>query len=117
MQLVDVGSPRERLRELRPLVFEDELHAHRFRDDEDVAEEDGRVDAEYVDRLQRHFGGEIGRLAELEETDFLADGTVLRQVAPGLPHQPDRRLVDRSPETGLDEPVGHRAPLPRVRAT
>src|SRR5205823_1873240 len=82
------------------LAFEEKLHAHRFGHDEDVAEEDGRVDAEDVDRLQRYFRRQIGRLAELEEADLLADGAVLRQAAPGLPHQPDRRLVDASLKAG-----------------
>src|SRR5207248_95841 len=43
-----------------------------------------------ADRLQRHFGGEIGPAGERGEVHGRADFAVLGQVAPGLAHDPDR---------------------------
>lgn len=44
-------------------------HAHRLRDDENVAEDDRGVEKSRIspDGLQGHFGGELGRTADLEE--------------------------------------------------
>src|SRR5262249_59547396 len=55
-------------------------------------EEDGSVDAELLDRGDRHLGRGVGRLAQLEEAELLADGAILGLVAAGLPHEPDRRV-------------------------
>ena len=38
-----------------------------MRDDEDVGEQDRGVEAEAADRLQRHLGGKLRRVAEVEE--------------------------------------------------
>jgi len=51
-----VCSRPQRVREMRPLVPEFELHPHRLHRDEDVREDDGRVDAEAGDGLDRHLG-------------------------------------------------------------
>jgi len=55
-----------------------------------------RVETETADRLQRHLGGERGRVAQLEKpTDAATYGAILRQVSPGLSHQPDWRRRQR----------------------
>src|SRR6266481_410785 len=106
-QLVDVRRRAQGLRELRPLVFQDELHAHRFGHHQDVAEEDGGVDAEDVHRLDGDLRRQIGRLAQLQEGNPGAHRPILRQVPPRLPHQPDGSLVDRPPPARVQEPVRH----------
>ena len=45
---------------------------------------------------------------DLEERVPLADRAVLRQRAPGLAHEPDRRALDRLAPAGADEErLGH----------
>ena len=68
---------------------------------ENVAEQDGGVEAEPADRLQRRLGGQAGVVAEIEEArGGRADLAIFGQVAPGLAHQPDRRRTfERSPSS------------------
>ena len=68
--------------------------AERMRNHQDVGEQDRRVEPEAPDRLQRHLGGELRRETQIEETaGLLAHRPILRQIAAGLPHQPDRRRL------------------------
>src|SRR5215470_3023718 len=63
-----------------------------MRDDEDVGEQNRRIEPETSDRLQRHLGGQAGRETEVEEASGLGpQAAVLGQIASGLTHQPDRR--------------------------
>src|SRR6202022_4249721 len=73
---------------------------------QDVGEEDGRVHAEDAHRLQRHFAGQVGSPAELEELHLFAHGAVLRQVPARLPPDPDRRPIDGLVAAGAQEPIG-----------
>ena len=93
--------------ELRALALgEVEAQPHRVGDGEDVGEEDGRVEREALQRLQRHLAGELGVLREGEEAAGLpARGVVLREVAPGLAHDPDRRVVGGLAQQGAQEVV------------
>src|SRR5262249_26271915 len=74
---------------------------------QDVREDDRRVDAQASDRLHGHLGGQIRRLAELEEGDLLPDRAVLRQVTAGLPHQPDRCGIHRLAPRSQQKPLVH----------
>ena len=105
VQAFRILGPAQRLRELRTVVVQDEVHPHRLGDHQDVAEEDGSVDAEDVDRLQRHLGCEVGRLAKGEEGDLCADGTVFGQIPSRLPHEPHGRAVRLLLPACLKEPV------------
>ena len=113
------GSPASRRRsnsarparriEARPLAL-DEAHvlAERVRDHEDVGEQDRGVEAEAPDRLQRHLGGEVRVVAEVEEGAGLWPGPrpVFRQVAPGLAHHPGGGRAERlARENPQDRPV------------
>ena len=81
---------------LEPNVRE---QAERTGDDENIREDDGGVEVEAADRLQRDFGGEFRGEAKIEEAAGLgAYLAVLRQIATGLPHHPDRRY--RLPAAG-----------------
>ena len=68
-QLLDVRGGDERVGEVRSGVHL-HLHAHRLRDDEDVAEDDGGIDEPGVppDGLEGDFFRELGRAADLEES-------------------------------------------------
>ena len=70
-ELLDVCRGPQRRGEVRSPVAELELHPHGLDGDEDVGEDDGRVDAEPAHRLHRHLGGEVRRLAEGKEVDLL----------------------------------------------
>ena len=78
-------------------------------DDENVGEEDGRIEIETPQGLQRYLGGEIGRIAELEE--ILRSGPdfpIFGQVAAGLAHDPDwRALLALAQHRGEQGLLGH----------
>ena len=56
-----------------------------------IGKEDGRIEVIPVNRLQRHFAGKLGRIAQVEKrTGFLPQLPILRKIASGLTHEPDR---------------------------
>ena len=77
--------------------------------EQDVGEQDRRVHADEVDRLQRDLDGQLGRPAHLEEAVLRADGAVLGQVAARLAHHPDGRALGGLAPAGAQEEivVGH----------
>src|SRR3546814_6375391 len=73
-------------------LFEPHPLAQRMGHHQDVREQDRRIEAIAPDRLQSDLDGKIGREAEIEKSlGPPAQVPVLRQVAAGLTHQPDRR--------------------------
>src|SRR5262249_4163030 len=92
--LAQSGQPRalERWRKPGSLSFHKrERLAERVRDQQDVCENDRRVELKAADWLQCHFSGEVGGQAELEEAAGSLTGLpILRQIAPSLTHHPDR---------------------------
>ncbi len=84
----------------RPLAFDEaQIRAEGLGHQQDVGEEDRRVEVVAADRLQRHLGGEIGGVAEIEEAaSRCPDLAILRQIPAGLAHHPDRR--NRQPLAG-----------------
>ena len=67
-----------------------QLDPHRLDRNQDVGEENRRVEAEAADRLERHLDGEVRRLAEREEINLLANLAIFRKIAARLTHEPDR---------------------------
>jgi hypothetical protein len=84
-----------------------ERHAHGLRDNQDVAEDDRRVDAEPVHRLQRHLDGQLRRPDHGQEVGPLAHSPVLGQVAPRLAHHPHGWPLDRLAPAGPKEEIVH----------
>ena len=85
---------------------EAQAQAHRIGHGEDVAEQDRRVQRVALQRLQRDLGGELRvRRQAHEAAGALARGLVLGQVAAGLAHQPDRRVLGRLAQAGAQEGV------------
>ena len=80
-----------------------EPHAEGLDDQQDVGEEDRRVDPESLHRLQGHFGGRLRVPAQLEKAEASAQGAVLRQIATGLAHEPHGRERGRLPPGGAQE--------------
>ena len=89
-------------------VFDRERHPHGLRDHQDVAEDDRRVHAEDVHRLQGHFDGELRCPHHREEVRALAHGTVLGEIASRLAHHPDGRPLDREASARAEEEIVHR---------
>ena len=108
LQRVD-GGARAHRRVDHGAGHERERQAHRGSRDEQVGEEDRRIDAEPVDRLDRHLRREIGGRAQGHEVHAAADLAVLGKVAPRLPHQPDGRPGNGFFPAGAEEQVGGRA--------
>ena len=107
-QLGKIGLPRQRRDFLRHIHgveprtladLESHLAAERVGNHQNVGEDDRGIEAKTADRLQRDFGGEFRREAEIEKAAGPgAHFTVFRQIAAGLPHHPDRR--HRLPSAG-----------------
>ncbi|MDR8804351.1 hypothetical protein FEP89_05107 [Burkholderia multivorans] len=106
-ELRDVGLGAHRMRELRPFAdLEVEAEAHGVGNRQDVGEQDRGVERKALERLQRHFGREIGILREAEEAAGpRARRVVFRQIAARLAHEPDRRVVGRLAQKRTQEGV------------
>ena len=82
---------------------------------DDVAEQDGGVDPVAAHRLERDLGGEVRPLDRVEDAALAAQRPVLRQAAPGLAHEPHRRVRRRPPARRIEERHAgrtHRGTLP-----
>src|SRR5262249_53721457 len=78
-------------------------------------EQDRCVERVARDRLQRDLAGQLRRLAQVDETAGTRAGrAVLRQVAAGLAHDPDRRAVDTLAPQGADEAMFLHARIPEA---
>ena len=70
-----------------------QLHTHGHERKQDVSEDDGAVHPEAPNRLQRYLRRQLRLCADVEERVPLPHGSVLRQEAPRLSHEPGRRAV------------------------
>ena len=63
---------------------------------QDVGEQNRRIETVAPDRLQRHLGRHLGRVAQVEKASGLGtQRAILGQIAASLAHQPDRRRRSR----------------------
>ena len=103
-QAIDVGGRADRIVQHRPLAGRElQVDAHRFEDQQQVGEDDGRIDAEPLDRGEHDLGGEVGILAQIEKRGRSPQFAILGHIAAGLPHQPDGRPLDRLAADGLHQ--------------
>ncbi len=79
--------------------------------DHDVAEEDRGVDSVPPDRLQGDLAGELGGQAGIEHLRADPQSSILRQGAPGLPHEPHRRRLGTIAAVRADQRRPCRAPV------
>ncbi len=80
----------------------------RLRQQQDIGKQDRRVKAIAADRLQGDLGRQIGVVAQLQEIARLRPcRAVFRQVAPRLPHHPDRRCGLRFARQRAQDRLGH----------
>ncbi len=106
-----LGEPRS------DALLDGQPHAHRLRDDEDIAEDDRRVDADEVHRLEGDLHRQLRCAHHREEVRPRAHGAIFGQVATGLTHHPDGRPLDRLAPAGPEEEIVHRASRARTPAT
>ncbi len=91
-QTSDHGRILDRIHRGTFALEEADVAAERIRDRQDVGEDDRGVEAEAADRLERRLDRHLRRIAEMQEAlRLLPDLPVLRQIAAGLAHEPDRR--------------------------
>ncbi len=65
-----------------------------FGDDKNVAEQNGGVEIEPADRLERDLGGEFRRANEFEKIVLFLELAIFRQCSSRLTHQPDGRTIN-----------------------
>jgi hypothetical protein len=59
---------------------------------QNIGKQDCRVETEAADRLQCHLGRKLRIETQIEKAfRLLANSPIFRKIAPGLPHQPNRR--------------------------
>ena len=105
---IDVGRVTDRVRDRRAFALDEiEVEPHRRERQQQIGKEDRGVDLDHVHRLQRDGDGELGMAADLEQGIALAQRAILRHVAAGLAHEPDRRGVDGLASAGSKEAIVH----------
>ena len=105
---LDVGERAHRLGDDRPDSFDElDVEPHPEHGRHDVREHHGGVDAVAPHGLQRHLGAQLGCVRDLPERVLLANRAVLGQRAARLPHEPDRRALDRLAPGGAHEERFH----------
>ena len=84
-----------------------QFQSHRLNRQQQVGKNDGRVDVQNLDRLQRDRSRQVGPLADLENAVLRADFAVLAQIAACLPHEPYRPHVRRAAPAGIQKTAVH----------
>jgi hypothetical protein len=97
----DIGPGPDRVSDHRTDISDDvELNPGPAQRDDDVGEQDRRVDAVPADRLQGDLADQLGVETRLHHGVLGPQHAILRQRATGLPHEPDRRPRRRAPGGG-----------------
>ena len=99
---------------------EPDLPAERIRHDQDVGEQDRRIEAEAADRLQRHLGGELGIVAEVEERPAFGPRSPDTPADSGRPGASARSAAGSAAlavEHGDERPCGDRGAARRSHAS
>jgi hypothetical protein len=109
----------QRIQEWSFAGFKPDVLAERMGYDQYIRKQDRSIEAKPAQRLQ----GDLGRQRRIEDqvekaARLFTHGPIFRQVAAGLAHQPDGRVISRLPQAGAQEGVvleggPHRANYPR----
>ncbi len=76
-----------------------EGQTHAFEGQQQIGEDDRRIDIELLGCGDSDLGGELGLLADFEQGMVLADGLILRHIAARLTQKPYWRAVDGTAQT------------------
>src|SRR3972149_252429 len=100
-QAVDIFAAAYRAMDDRAVAFGIfEADAQRFQNQQDIGEQNRRIDTQALDRRHGDLGGEVGLFAQLQKAVLRAQLAVLFHVAPGLAHEPYGRVRGFSPAAG-----------------
>ena len=88
---------------MRAGIAELQRQAHGFGGNQDIGEDNHRIDAQAAERLQRDLDGQLRRLAKLQESLLCADFPIFGEVTARLPHHPDRHPWNCLPTAGAQE--------------
>ncbi len=117
----EVGRGAQRPFDLRAFALDEiERDAHVLERQQQIRKQDRGIHVDPAHRLQRDFGREVGRAADVEQRIAFAQRTVLAHVASSLAHEPDWRGVDRLQTTGFQKSgtgVDQWVTLRRLRAS
>ena len=84
--------------------------AHGVGHDQDVREQDRAIEAEALDRLERHLHRSGTVVDEIEKPALLgSQSAVFGQIAPRLPHEPYGRSGRAFAGESVEQETGHRA--------
>jgi len=103
MQRFDLGLRAHGCGKMWAGIAEFEGQAHSLCGNENVGENDHRIDAKAAEGLERDFGGEIRVLADFEKRMFGTNGAVFGEVAAGLAHHPDGNTWKRFAAAGTEK--------------
>ena len=110
MHAIDVSSVPDRMVDRRSFALDEiKRQPHRREGQQQIREQDRRIDVDEIDRLHRDSGGQLRLGADLQQRVTLTQRTVLGHVAPGLAHEPDRRGVYGLTPAGAEEAIVHYA--------
>ena len=102
----DVRLVSHRIMDHRSFAFrERQTEAHRFKRQQDVGKNDGRIERKAVDRLERDLRRQLGRLAQLKDRVLRAERTIFCHITARLAHEPDRRTINRFTPAGFEEAI------------
>ena len=80
--------------------------AHPDERQHDVGVHHRRIDAELLDRHQRHLGAQLRRARDGEDVVGLAKGAIARQAPSCLAHEPDRGAIGGFTASGREHALG-----------
>ena len=108
MQPIDVSAGSHRIVDRRPFTLDEvEVQSHRGEGQQQIREEDGGVDVDRIDWLQRDGDGELRLAANLEQRISLPERAIFGHVPAGLSHEPDGRGIDRLTPARTQESIVH----------
>ena len=101
----------DRLVDHRPdALDEPDVDPHPEHRGHDVREHHGRVDVVAAHGLQGHLRAQLGRMGDIEERVFLADGAIFRKRPARLAHEPHRGPLDfLAPRGAHEKRLAHRS--------
>ena len=113
-QSLDIGHRADRLVDHgADTLDEPDVDPHAEHRRHDVREHHGRIDIVAAHGLQRHLGAQLGRVGDIEERVFLADGAIFGKRAARLAHEPHRGPLDfLAPRGAHEERLARRAHSP-----
>ena len=80
-----------------------EVEAHGLKRQQQVGEDDRRIDTEFLGGRNGDFCGEFRLLADFDKGVMLANISVLLHVAAGLAQEPYRCAIDGAAQAGADK--------------